>query len=72
MIGAVNPIYLRTLIHRITGFANITTRDMLVHLYDIYRLLNPTKRQEYVSHTKQRYDPNQPFETFIIQIEDSI
>jgi hypothetical protein len=35
-------MYLQTLSHRVTGFANITTRQMLTHLYTTYGRLSPS------------------------------
>jgi hypothetical protein len=40
LIGAINSLYLRTLNHRITGFANRTTRQMLA--YTNYGRLSPS------------------------------
>ena len=37
---AVNAMYLRTLAHCITGFANVTTKQMLTHLYTSYGFLS--------------------------------
>jgi hypothetical protein len=45
IISCVNSMYLRTLSHRITGFANVTTRQMLTHLYTTYGRLTPSDLQ---------------------------
>jgi hypothetical protein len=34
-------MYLCTLSHRITGFANVFTKQMLTHIYNQYRRLSP-------------------------------
>jgi hypothetical protein len=44
IITAADKLYLRTLNHCITGFANVTTRQMLVHLYTPH-LQPPHSRQ---------------------------
>jgi hypothetical protein len=45
IIGAVDKLYLRTLNHRITGFANVTTQQILVHIYTTYGRLTPADVQ---------------------------
>ena len=72
VIGAIDTMYLHTLRHRITGFANLTTKTMLTHLYDQYGRLSPADLQENDTKMREQYDPNQPIESFIDQIEDSI
>ena len=72
IIGCINRIYLRTLSHPVTGFANITTRHMLQHLYRSYGRINPAALLANDSTMKTAYDPNQPIEGFIDQIEDCV
>jgi hypothetical protein len=72
VISCVNSMYLRTLSHRITGFANTTTREMLTHLYTTYGRLSPADLQANDAKMKTNYDPSQPIEAFIDQIEDSV
>jgi hypothetical protein len=72
VLGAVNNMYLRTLQHRITGFANVTMREMLDHLYTNYGRLSPADLQENDTCLHTPYDPNQPIEAFIDQVEDAV
>jgi hypothetical protein len=72
IIGAVDKLYLRTVNNRITGFANVTTRQMLVHLYTTYDRLTPADVQNNDAAMKQPYNPNKPIETLFHQIEESI
>jgi hypothetical protein len=72
LITAIQPMYLRALSHRITGFANVTTRNMLVHLYANYGRLTPADVQANDAAMKAPYDPNQPIETLFDQIENAI
>jgi hypothetical protein len=72
LITAIQPMYLRALSHRITGFANVTTRQMLVHLYTNYGRLTPADVQANDHTMKAQYDPNQPIETLFDQIETAI
>ena len=68
VIACVDGMYLQTLSHRVTGFANVTTRQFLVHLYAALPadlIANDTKM-------KSGYDPNLPIESFINQIEDGV
>jgi hypothetical protein len=62
IIRAVDKLYLHTLNHRITGFANVTTRQMLVHA-DV---------QNNDAAMKQSYNPNAAIETLFHQIKESI
>jgi hypothetical protein len=72
IIGAVPATYLRTLRNRITGFANVTTLQLLSHLYTNYGRLSPADLQDNDTRMRNNYDPNQPIEAFIDQIEDAI
>ncbi len=64
-------MYLRTLCHQATGFANVTTHQILNHLYNNYGKLSPADLQDNDSKLRSTYDPNQPIETFLDQIEDA-
>jgi hypothetical protein len=72
IIGCMNHIYLRTLSHPVTGFANVTAGPMLQHLYRSYRQINPAALLTNNTTMKTAYDPNQPIEAFIDQIEDCV
>ena len=72
VIGAVDPMYLRALSHRITGFANTSTRQMLTHLYTSYGRLSPADLQENDTRMRHKYDPSQPIESLYDQIEDAV
>jgi hypothetical protein len=72
VIGCVNSMYLRTLSNRVTGFANVTTRQILVHLYRTYGRLSPADLIANDAKMKSPYDTNQPIESFIDQIEDGV
>jgi hypothetical protein len=71
-MGAVNKLYLRTLNYLITGFANITTRQMLVHLYTTYGRLTPADVQNKDATMKELYNAKEPIESLFHQIEESI
>jgi hypothetical protein len=65
-------LFLRAIEHRVTGFANRTTRDMLMHLYTNYGRLTPADIQANDERLKARYDPNQPIESLFTQVEDAM
>ena len=65
-------MHLHTLSHQVVGFANITTKQMLTHLYKQYGRLSPADLQENDAKMRAQYDPSQLIESFINQIEDAI
>jgi hypothetical protein len=72
IIGSVDGMYLRTLRSRITGFANVSTWQMLDHLNTTYSRLTPADLQNNDARMKADYDPNQPIQVLIDQIEDGV
>ena len=72
LIKAVNPLYLRTLQHRHTGFSNSTTRNLIEHLMQSYGNITPNDLSHNDTVFRKPYDPNQPIETFYSQIEDAM
>ena len=65
-------MYLRTLAHQITGFTNVSTRQMLVHLYTSYGRLSPADLKENDNRMRTQYDHQQPIETLFDHIEDAV
>jgi hypothetical protein len=72
VIGCIDKIFLRTLSDRIAGHAKVTTRAMLIHLHTTHGRLSANDLIENDKTMKEPYDPNQPIEAFIAQIEDAI
>jgi hypothetical protein len=72
VIGCVIGTYLRTLSNRVTGYANVTKRQFLVHLYATYGHLSPSDLIANDTKMKSGYDPNLPIKSFIDQIEDGV
>jgi hypothetical protein len=72
LLAAVHESYYRTLRHRITGFANTTTRQLLDHLYATYGNLTPADLVENDERMKAPYDPSQPIEVLFDQIDDAV
>jgi hypothetical protein len=74
LICACEPMYLRSISNRMPGFANATTRALIVHLLASYSLITPTDLATNNINNikmKQAYDPSQPVETIFAQIEDA-
>jgi hypothetical protein len=70
-ISAIEPIYLRALKHRITKFSNVTTQQIIAHLYRTYANITANDLEENDKRFRAPFDPNQPFETIISQIDDA-
>lgn len=72
LLEAVEPTYLRAKENRITGFANVTTLDLLTHLFFTYGRITPSDLEENDKKFKKQWDTNQPFEALIDQVEDAV
>jgi hypothetical protein len=72
IISAVEPIYLRELKHRITGFANVTTQAILTHLFRTYGNITAHDLEENDKRFKKAFDVNMPFQTIIQQIDEAL
>lgn len=72
IIGSVDNLYLHILNHRIMGFANVTTWQMLVHLYNASTRLTPADVQDQDAAMKQPYNANKLIESLFYQIGKAI
>ena len=72
LIGAVDKLYLRTIQHRMTGFANVSIRSMIRHLLRTYGNITPTDLAANDQKFRAPYDPGQPIEILFSQIEDTM
>ena len=72
LIGAVEPLFLQAVRQPYVGYANITAYDMLRHLYDTYADISAEDLEENDRRLREQWDPNQPFEQLIKQIQDAI
>ena len=64
LIGAVDDIFINTLCDRHVGYANVSTRDLLTHLYNTYGKITEVdlnKNQEVMG---EAFGPNLPIESF--------
>jgi hypothetical protein len=72
LISAISNIYIRTLQDRHTGFANVSTRELIEHLLRAYGNITPTDLAENDTRFKTAYDPSEPIETLYSQLEDAM
>jgi hypothetical protein len=72
LIHAVDEMYYKTLRNRITGYASVTTRNILEHLYLTYGHISPADLADNDATMKSAYDPSQPIEVLFDQIEEAL
>jgi hypothetical protein len=72
LLAALDPMYVHTLRHRLTGFAAISTRQLLDHLYLKYGRISAQDLEVNDKRLKAPYDVNQPIETLFDQISQAI
>jgi hypothetical protein len=64
------PMYLEILNDDMVGYANISARDMLDHLFEIYGNITAVDLEINFEHMRRVWDPQQPVETLFKQIQD--
>ena len=72
LLGAVDDMFVRSLRNRHIGYANVTTLQILTHLYTTYAQIKPSDLDANHDRMKAPYDCNLPIETFFDQIEDAV
>jgi hypothetical protein len=72
LLATVNEMYYKALRNRITGYASITTLQLLTHLYAVYGNITPSDLADNDAQLKSPYDPAQPIETLFDQVEDAV
>jgi hypothetical protein len=68
LLGAVNDIYTSALKHRVTGYANVSTRQLIVHLYTKYGNITAGDLEANEQRMKTLFDPNESIETLYNQL----
>jgi hypothetical protein len=63
-------MYLDILNDNIVGYANISARDMLDHLFETYGNINAVDLEINFEHMRQAWDPQQPVESLFKKIQD--
>jgi hypothetical protein len=70
IISVFEPMYMDILNDNIVGFANISARDMLDHLFSTYGNITAVDLEINFEHMRQAWDPQQPVESLFKQIQD--
>jgi hypothetical protein len=70
IISGFEPVYLKLLNENMVGYANISARDMLDHLFETYGNITSVDLEINFEHMRQAWDPQQPVETLFKQIQD--
>jgi hypothetical protein len=70
IISVFEPMYLEILNDNMVGYANISARDMLDHLFDTYGNITSVDLEINFEHMRRAWDPHQPVETLFKQIQD--
>jgi hypothetical protein len=70
IISVFKPIYLDILNDNMVGYANISARDMLDHLFETYGNITAVDLEINFDHMRRAWDPEQPVETLFKHIQD--
>jgi hypothetical protein len=70
IINVFEPMYLEVLNDDMVGFANISARDMLDHLFTTYGNITAVDLENNFEHMHRAWDPQQPVESLFKQIQD--
>jgi hypothetical protein len=70
IIGVFEPMYLEILNDNMVGYANISERDMLDHLFETYGNITSVDLEINFEHMRRACDPQQPVETLFKQNRD--
>jgi hypothetical protein len=70
IIRVFEPMYLEILNDSMVGYANISARDMLDHLFDTYGKITAIGLDINFKHMRRAWDPHQPVDTLFKQIQD--
>jgi hypothetical protein len=70
IISVFEPMYLDVLNDNMVGFANISARDKLDHLFGTYGNITAVDLEINFEHMRRAWDPQQPVESLFKQIHD--
>jgi hypothetical protein len=70
IISVFGPIYLDILNDNMVGYANISARDMLDHLFETYGNITTVDLEINFEHMRRAWDPQQPVESLFKKIQD--
>jgi hypothetical protein len=63
-------MYLDILSYSMVGYANISARDMLDHLFETYGNITAVDLEINFEHMRRAWYPKQPLESLLKQIQD--
>jgi hypothetical protein len=69
IISVFEPMYLNILNDNMVGYAKISARDMLDHLFETYGDITAVDLEINFEHMRRAWDPQQPMETLFKQIQ---
>jgi hypothetical protein len=72
IISVFEPMYLDILNDNMVGYANISARGMLDHLFETYGNITAVDLEINFEHMRRAWDPQQPVETLFKQIQDCV
>jgi hypothetical protein len=70
IISLFEPMYLDILNDNMVGYANISARDMLDHLFETYGNITTVDLEVNFEHMRRASEPQHPVETLFKQIQD--
>jgi hypothetical protein len=70
IINVFEPMYLDILSYNMVGYANISARHMLDHLFSAYGNITTVNLEINFEHMRRAWDPPQPVESLFKQIQD--
>jgi hypothetical protein len=70
IISVFEPMYLDILNDNMVGYANISARYMLDHLFETYGNITAVDLEINFEHMRRAWDPQQPVESLFKQIQD--
>jgi hypothetical protein len=70
IISVFEPMYLDILNDNMVGYAKVSARDVLDHLFDTYGNITAVDLEINFEHMRRAWNPQQPVETLFNQIQD--
>jgi hypothetical protein len=70
IINIFESMYLEVLNDDMVGFANVSARYMLDHIFTTYGKITAVDLENNFEHMRREWDPQQPVESLFKQIQD--
>jgi hypothetical protein len=71
IIESFDDAYINALSDEIVGYTNCTSLQLLTHLLTYFAMIAPTELTQNYERLNAQYDPNQPIETLLQQVQDA-